>query len=408
MADRNEMLLPFWELTPEQELMLDIVLRRNPAVPEQMDWDFFDASVRKHRLQPLLIRGLRSMDPELVARYPALNRYKGMQNKYSMESFQRLQALTQVNAALAEAGIRMISMKGPLLAMEAYGDPSLRTSRDLDVMVPEADLRRAGELLVELGYTPKENPFHKTPLRRKFYNLVELEKHEVYTRNDVVIELHWKGDYQSEDSFDEIWERRQEQPLLGRPIAMMGASDRYPALIIHGVEHGFHRLRWLLDIYELQKKPGFSWAELFARMHSQGLGSLLLETLLVMYRLDLPGLPDLAWEGFSLRLTEDGILVTASEDLRADLNRARALSEAAYPLWHDEITWGDERQQAYDRLLPVSMFQKSRKQKLLSMLGPSFLELELIDLPDWLFWLYFIIRPFSILWRKLFPGERSA
>ena len=182
MADRNEMLLPFWELTPEQELMLNIVLRRNPAVPEQMDWDFFDASVRKHRLQPLLIRGLRSMDPELVARYPALNRYKGMQNKYSMESFQRLRALTQVNAALAEAGIRMISMKGPLLAMEAYGDPSLRTSRDLDVMVPEADLRRAGELLVELGYTPEDNPFHKTPLRRKFYNLVELEKHEVYPR----------------------------------------------------------------------------------------------------------------------------------------------------------------------------------------------------------------------------------
>lgn len=408
MTDKNEMLLPFWELTPEQRLMLDIVLRRAPAVPEQMDWDFFDASVRKHRLQPLLIRGLRSMDRQALEQYPALKRYLGMQNKYSMESIQRLQALAQVNIALADAGIRMISMKGPLLAMEAYGDPSLRTSRDLDVMVSEADLARAGKILVELGYAPEDNLFHKTPLRRKFYNLIELEKHEVYTRKDVVIELHWKGDYQSEDSFDELWDRRQEQVLLGRPIAALGTADRYPSLIVHAAEHGFHRLRWLLDLYELQKKPDFSWAELYAQMRGQGLGALLLETALVMYRLDLPGLKDLVWEGFCLGRREDGVLVTAAEDLCADLDRARELSEAAYPLWRDEITWGDARQKVYDRLLPVSMFQKSRMQKLLSLLGPSTHELKLVDLPDWLFWLYFLIRPFSLLWRKLRPGERSA
>lgn len=405
MADLHEKLLPFWELTPEQRLMLDIVLRRDPAVPEGLDWDTFDASVRKHRLQPLLIRGLKSMDRQTLERYPALKRYLGMQNKYSMESFQRLQALAQVNAALAEAGIRMISMKGPLLAIEAYGDPSLRTSRDLDVMVPEADLRRAGEVLVGLGYACEENPFHKTPLRWKFYNQVELEKHEVYTRDEVVLELHWKGNYQSGDSFDELWDRRQEQLLLGQPIAAMGAEDRYPALIVHGAEHGFHRLRWLLDLYELQKKPGFSWEQLHGQMSRQGLGSLLLETLIVMYRLDLPDLPELRWEGFRLSRTEDGILVTASESLSEELNRARELSEAASELWQDEIGWGDERQRNYDRLLPVSMFRRSLGQKLLAVLGPSLIELELVDLPDWLFWVYFIIRPFSLLWRWLVGDE---
>ena len=401
MTNRNEMRLPFWELTPEQRLMLDIVLRRETAVPEPIDWDAFDAGVRKHRLQPLLIRGLRSMDQQTVEQYPALKRYLGMQNKYTKESFQRLQALTQANNALTQAGIRMIAMKGPLLAMEAYGDPSLRTSRDLDVMVSEEDLGRAGEILESLGYVCEENPFHKTPLRWKFYSRVELEKHEVYTREDVVLELHWQDNYQSGDSFDELWARRQEQLLLGRPIAMMGTTDRYPALIIHGAEHGFHRLRWLLDLYELQKKPDFSWAELFAKMHGQGLGSLLLETMIVMYRLDLPGLTDLSWEGFALRRTGDGILVTASEEIGGELHRALELSEAAYPLWQEEITWGDERQKAYDRLLPVSMFQKTPAQKLLAVLGPSKIELELVDLPDWLFWVYFIIRPISLIWRRL-------
>lgn len=402
MADMNEMLLSFWELTPEQRLMLDIVLRRNPEVPEGLDWDAFDASVRKHRLQPLLIRGLKSMESGVVEGYPALKRYRGMQNQYSMESFQRLQALAQVNAALADAGVRMISMKGPLLAMEAYGDPSLRTSRDLDVMVPEAELHRAGEILAELGYVPEESLFHKTPLRRRYYGFVDAQKHEVYQKNDIVLELHWKSDFQTEDSsFDALWDRRQEQMLLGRSIAAMGTEDRYPALVIHAAEHGFHRLRWLLDLYELQKKPGFSWEQLHGQMSRQGLGVLLLETLMVLYRLDLPGLQDLAWEGFRLSRREDGILVTASESLCAEMNRAWELSEAAYPLWEEEIAWGDPRQREYDRLLPVSLVQKSLWLRLLGAVGPSRYELELVDLPDWLFWLYFLIRPFSLLWRKL-------
>lgn len=402
MADLHEKLLPFWELTPEQRLMLDIVLRLDPQVPEGLDWEAFDASVRKHRLQPLLIRGLKSMDRQALEQYPALKRYLGMQNKYSMESFHRLQALAQVNAALAEAGIRMISMKGPLLAMEAYGDPSLRTSRDLDVMVSEADLSRAGEVLEALGYVPEENLFRKTPLRRKFHNFVELEKHDVYTRDDVVLELHWKDDYQSEGSFEELWDRRQEQLLLGQPIASLGAGDRYPALIVHAAEHGFHRLRWLLDLYELRKKPGFCWEKLWEQMSRQGTGSLLLETLIVMYRLDLPGLEDLGWEGFRLSRTGEGICLGVAAQLDEDMTRALALSEAVPPLWQEELKWGNELQKRYDRLLPVSLLRRTMWQVLLRVLGPSKYELELVDLPDWLFWVYFIIRPFSILWRRIF------
>ena len=45
--------------------------------------------------------------------------------------------------------------------------------------------------------------------------------------------------------------------------------------------------------------------------------------------------------------------------------------------------------------------QEAPAQKLLAVLGPSKIELELVDLPDWLFWVYFIIRPISLIWRRL-------
>ena len=397
-----EVCLKHWNLSPELALLLDIVLRKGPEIPEGLDWDAFEAALRQHRLQPLLIRGLRAMDADVVEQTPALKKYRTQQNKYTQESIQRLQALAQVSAALAESGIRMISMKGPLLSMELYGDPSLRTSRDLDVMVAEEDLDRAGEILVELGYEPEDNIFHKTPLRRKFYGLVDLEKHMVYQRGDICLELHWKGNAQAEENFDEQWARREEQTILGKRIAVLGMDDRYPALIVHAAEHGFHRLRWLLDLYELQKKPGFSWERVYRQMKEQNVGELLLETVIVMYRMALPGLKDIAFDGVSVRTEKDGICLQLVDELREEGSRALALSEAASRLWDGEYAaWGDPRQKEYDRLLPVSLIGKTPVQKLLLVCGPSRHELELINLPDWLFWMYFLIRPFAWIWRSV-------
>lgn len=396
-----EMHLDNWNLTPELALMLDIALRNDPKIPEGLDWEAFEAALRQHRVQPLLIRGLRGMDADTVAQFPVLKKYRSRQNQYTMESFQRLQALAQACAALAAEGIRVISMKGPILSMELYGDPSLRTSRDLDVMVCEDDMHRAGEILIGLGYEQEQSLFHKTPLRRKYYSLIELEKHTVYTRGDICIELHWKSNFQSETTFDELWAGREERMILGKPIAILGADDRHPALVIHAAEHGFHRLRWLLDLYELQRKPGFSWEKLHRQMRAQGVGELLLETILVMYRLALPGLENVEFEGFRLTRDAEGISLHIGDELAEEGRRALALCEAVYPLWQREAPWGDPRQRAHDRLLPTSLIQKSLLQKLLQNFGPSTYELELVDLPDWLFWLYFLIRPFSWLWRKL-------
>lgn len=387
-----------WTLPPELALMLDIVLRKVPQIPQSLDWNAFDAAVRQHRVQPLLIRGLRSMDVDAV---PTLKKYQGQQNKYAAESFQRLHALSQANKALFDEGIRMISMKGPLLSMELYGDPSLRTSRDLDVMVAQEDMERAGEILETLGYALEQNLYHKTPLRRKYYSLIEHEKHKVYTKGDTCLELHWKSNFQAEDTFDALWQRREERTILGGRIAVMGEEDRYPALVIHAAEHGFHRLRWLLDLYELQKKPHFRWETLYRQLSEKGLGELLLETAIVMYRMPLPGLEDLHFDGVSLTQTPDGICLQLRDNLAEQGRSAIALSEAACPMWFVETKWADPRQKIYDRLLPVQLIHKSALQKLLLATGPSLHELKLVDLPDWLFWLYFVIRPVHWLWRKL-------
>lgn len=393
----KEVYLESWQLPAELELMLKLCLRQPVVIPEGLDWDYFDKLVSQHRVQPLLIRGIRPYGAELPGE---LSKYRAMQGKFAASSMARLQALHSVNAALTDAGIRMISMKGPLLSMELYGDPSLRTSRDLDLMVAQEDLARAGDMLKEMGYRLEEHITTSTPARRRFYQRIENEKHDVYNRGDICLELHWKGDYQTEESFDMLWAHREERQLMGRPIAVLGADDRYPALFTHAAEHGFMRLRWLLDLYELRRKPGFDWGHVYGLMAAQGIGEIAILALLVMHRLGLPGLEDTAWEGF--RLTKDHI---EAED-EAAVQKAIALCDRVLPLLVLERRPGDSEWKAYDRLLPNAVYGRTKWQWLLAFLGPSKYEYELIDLPDGLFWMYFLIRPVCWLARKLFGGKR--
>lgn len=397
----REIYLENWQLPGELRLLLGLSLRKAEEIPGELDWTYFDALVSQHRLQPLLIRGIRQYGAELPG---ALTKYTALQRQIAAASMARLQALHAVNTAFSHAGIRLISMKGPLLSVELYGDPSLRTSRDLDLLVDGADLARAGEILRGMGYILEEHLTTATPRRRKFYQRIENEKHEVYNRGDICLELHWKGGYQTEEDFDELWERREERQLMGRPIAVLGADDRYPALITHAAEHGFLRLRWLLDLYELQRKPGFDWGHVYRLMASRGIGEIPILALLVMHRLGLPGLQDTAWEGFRLTKEPGGIRIEAENE--NDVRRAVELCDRVLPLLLREVKPGEGEWKAYDRLLPQAVYGRSKWQWLLAFLGPSQYEYELIDLPDGLFWMYFLIRPFCWLGRKLFGGKR--
>lgn len=400
----KELFLKYWDLPRELEAMLKLALGQQPDF-EGLDWDYFGRMVNQHKIQPLLIRGIRKLGPE-AEKYPSLAALAREQNRYAAGNMRRLQALAEVNAAFAREGIRMLSMKGPLLSMELYGDPGMRTSKDLDLMVSPEDLSRAGEVLEGLGYELEPHCYGDTPLRRKYYSLLELEKHEVYHRGEICMELHWQGDYQMEYTFDEFWERREERPFMGRSVAVMGVDDRYPALFAHAAEHGFMRLRWLLDLYELQKKPGFSWEHVLGLMEQQRAGAVLLETMLVMYRLRLPGLKDLDCLGFRLKQTDEGLVLSAAPEQEQMAERAAALCDRVWPMLLQERRTGDPEWKAYDRLLPTAVYTRTPLRTFLGIVGPTTHEFELIDLPDWLFWLYFIIRPFNWVRRKLFGGKK--
>src|SRR4051812_41289168 len=63
--------------------------------------------------------------------------------------------LARVIGALDAAGVPALPYKGPALAMQLYGDPTLRASVDLDVVVPLAAYDTARNTLISLGLAPR-------------------------------------------------------------------------------------------------------------------------------------------------------------------------------------------------------------------------------------------------------------
>jgi len=53
-----------------------------------------------------------------------------------------------------ESGIRALPFKGPVLALDLFGDLALREFVDLDILVPAGEILRATDLIEARGYEP--------------------------------------------------------------------------------------------------------------------------------------------------------------------------------------------------------------------------------------------------------------
>jgi hypothetical protein len=87
--------------------------------------------------------------------------------------------LKLVHACLLQAGVNAVFIKGVAFAAQVGADPAARRSRDIDVLVARADVRRAIKALEELGYVAKRR-----------LNGLAREVHLVHGSR-ACVDLHW-------------------------------------------------------------------------------------------------------------------------------------------------------------------------------------------------------------------------
>ncbi|WP_164667430.1 nucleotidyltransferase domain-containing protein [Virgibacillus doumboii] len=223
----------------------------NPIVYKNIDWKAFIELLFHHRLYPIIYSKLKQFDGGIVP--PDVVNYISIYYKKNTLQMLKFSAVTEnISRLFAENRIPLILLKGPALGHLLYGDISLRTSSDLDFLVPIEELEKTDRLLAEQGY--QKHDYIKTVL-----NDWKWRHHHVtyyHPQQQIKMEIHWRLNPgpAKEPGFQELWERKNRSKFTSFPVYLLGKEDLFLFLTSHGARHGWSRLRWLVDIQELVKQ----------------------------------------------------------------------------------------------------------------------------------------------------------
>lgn len=165
-------------------------------------------------------------------------------------AFNLLHAHTEAEllGAFASRGISAIALKGVSLSRILYGSPAVRSTSDIDLLLPSAQMSAAAELLEERGYRSR---LPRALLSRPPF-LAHTDEHTSETVYVVEaggiplqVELHWKILPLPEAT---IWDTLAVYPSPGGPVRGLSPELYLLYLCSHAAGHGWRSLHWLADI----------------------------------------------------------------------------------------------------------------------------------------------------------------
>jgi hypothetical protein len=148
----------------------------------------------------------------------------------------------------AAKDIGALVVKGPALAVHAYGDPAIRSYGDLDLLVRQRDIRRSTELFEAAGYEAT------VPLSA--IDAGKIPGQYLFTGRDsrLLVELH--NDltlryFPRRLPLEELFARRNRVRIDGHEVPALSVEDELVYISVHGATHFWERLGWIADLAAL-------------------------------------------------------------------------------------------------------------------------------------------------------------
>ncbi|MFC4320698.1 nucleotidyltransferase domain-containing protein [Litchfieldia salsa] len=345
-------------------------------------WDEFLELSLHHRVYPILFTKLKNLE-----NYPELNTtIQSLTQNYRRNTFIMLHLCGEMEAVaklFSEEKICPLFLKGPVLAADLYGDISLRTSGDLDILVPFEQLNQAESLLLSQGYEKDEyieSVLDDWKWRHHHFTYFHPTK-------GVKLEIHWRLNPApgKEPSFEELWQRKRQSSITSFPVYFLGKEDLFFFLATHGARHGWSRLRWLLDIHQLVEKE-LNWKFLYHLLEKYQCVQIGGQSLILASNL------------FHTKLAKE------MEQLLKGRRPKRLAQEAIFYLeqminLHTEPVPRETASYHSRHLYSLMSFQQ-KCWYWLSVCHPYYTDVETLPLPKKLHFLYYPLRPFLWLWRR--------
>jgi hypothetical protein len=264
-------------------------------------------------------------------------------------------------------------IKGATLSEQYYGDAGLRHVMDIDCWVEQKAVEPIAHWLFKEGYfsVPDISRLNTNQLAFVQKTDHDLQFFTEKPGQPKVIELHWK----------------LRGPLGGfklTPDKPMNEVDNFLYLCTHGTEHGWFRLKWLFDLPQIMDRVSFDWTQVRDR-------AVLLDCL---DHLEI-----------TMMVLESFLNEPIPDEITAHLHPSTYASQLRYI--HDAIgstsvfNDNDANRLSYLNYMN-SLSRKKINWALILKYMTSQNDWILLPLPSSLFFLYFPLRPFLIVWRRVF------
>ncbi len=358
------------------------------------DWELVASAARWHRLDPFVYTALS--DHAWPSAPPSIReRLEQRRRQDAMHGLALAAALAEALRALREQGVRVLALKGPPLALAAYGDLLQRRSRDLDLLTAPDDLARALSVLGKLGYRQEHE------LTAAQWKAQRRAMHEVKLHSDaVLLELHWRFSHIPR-LFPlplEPWPATDVSSVGDEPVATLSLPDRFAYLCFHGNKHLWFRLFWAVDLAALTRNfTEADWNAAIARalsLKQRRAAALGLTLARDWFGASLPPAAAALWRG-------DRWPVRAAEYL-ARVFFERPLRSGDYRVeisWPRVLTWTLASQTEWAEKAALSYH---------SLIPPNANDLRMLSLPAPLYPLYYALRPLRLAGKLLFGRKRGA
>ena len=345
---------------------------------KKIDWGHLIQLAHHHRVIPLLYRSLIDTCSDLVPKsvLEELEAYFRSNLRHNLFLTGQLIKLLHTFKA---SDIQAIPYKGPLMAASIYGNLALRQFNDLDILVHERDYRRTKEILISQGFRSiKEFDWETSYLDPS--GRVTVDLHQGLTSRLYPFSLDFEG----------LWRRLEPISIGGATISQLSPEDMLIILCIQLAKDGWegkYQLAKICDIAEqrrIHQYMDWKWImEEVRRLRSQRI-------LLVCLTLTAQVLGTVLPKEVLRSIQVDPLASTLASQERKRV--FEEVSERSPSFINVAGSHCQFRERVRDKIYPYYVHFIVRT------IVPSESDRAVLSLPEFLFFLYYLIRPFRLSW----------
>ena len=259
--------------SPEKQLLVCCARPRiDAAAADQIrqllnspvDWERLFLEAANHSVTPLVCRQLCLVASDQLDS-ARLERLREAGRGFALRNLLLSAELVRILNLFQSEGLQAIPYKGPVLAIEAYGDVALREFEDLDLIVRHRAIAKADEVMIGLGYSPKF-PGLVSANTRVLAPGEYVYRHE---SRRMMVELHTERTlrhFPRPADIDDLSTRLVAVPVGGHEVRTFSPEDTFLLLSIHGSKHFWEELAWVADLaWFLHAYPDLDWDQVFRR-----------------------------------------------------------------------------------------------------------------------------------------------